>query len=282
LKDAINEALRDWVTNVHDTYYLLGSALGPHPYPLMVRDFQSVIGREAREQILSVTGKLPRALVACVGGGSNAIGLFHPFVGDEDVRLIGVSLAVRIGDAVVEAVERAPAEAQVALLHKLRVLRGEMVLLSPIAVLAECPEVLELVTAVPILWNPVIHLKCHSVLSAAKAVPANVTSNTVVAARVRIMGSFLTPVGRGFAPRLPVLKLPLEAFTRDYATKIARNAPLAVRAARRLSLQAATHDDEARIRGLADREWEVIHASDDYVEGPRAFAEKRPPRWQGR
>ena len=83
LKDAINEALRDWVTNVHDTYYLLGSALGPHPYPLMVRDFQSVIGREAREQILSATGKLPRALVACVGGGSNAIGLFHPFIADE-------------------------------------------------------------------------------------------------------------------------------------------------------------------------------------------------------
>ena len=90
LKDAINEALRDWVTNVNDTYYLLGSALGPHPYPLMVRDFQSVIGREAREQILSATGKLPRALVACVGGGSNAIGLFHPFIGDEGVRLIGV------------------------------------------------------------------------------------------------------------------------------------------------------------------------------------------------
>ena len=90
LKDAINEALRDWVTNVHDTYYLLGSALGPHPYPLMVRDFQSVIGREAREQILSATGKLPRALVACVGGGSNAIGLFHPFIGDDGVRFIGV------------------------------------------------------------------------------------------------------------------------------------------------------------------------------------------------
>ncbi len=90
LKDAINEALRDWVTNVHDTYYLLGSALGPHPYPLMVREFQSVIGREAREQILSATGKLPRALIACVGGGSNAIGLFHPFIADEEVRLIGV------------------------------------------------------------------------------------------------------------------------------------------------------------------------------------------------
>jgi len=90
LKDAINEALRDWVTNVHDTYYLLGSALGPHPYPLIVREFQRVIGREAREQILSATGKLPRALIACVGGGSNAIGLFHPFIGDESVRLIGV------------------------------------------------------------------------------------------------------------------------------------------------------------------------------------------------
>jgi len=90
LKDAINEALRDWITNVHDTYYLLGSALGPHPYPLMVREFQSVIGREAREQILSVTGKLPRALLACVGGGSNAIGLFHPFIADSGVRLVGV------------------------------------------------------------------------------------------------------------------------------------------------------------------------------------------------
>jgi tryptophan synthase beta chain len=90
LKDAINEALRDWVTNVHDTYYLLGSALGPHPYPLIVREFQSVIGREAREQILAATSKLPRALVACVGGGSNAIGLFHPFIADEGVRLVGV------------------------------------------------------------------------------------------------------------------------------------------------------------------------------------------------
>ena len=90
LKDAINEALRDWVTNVETTYYLLGSALGPHPYPLMVRDFQSVIGRESREQILEQTGELPDALVACVGGGSNAIGLFHPFLNDENVRMIGV------------------------------------------------------------------------------------------------------------------------------------------------------------------------------------------------
>ncbi len=90
LKDAINEALRDWVTNVDSTYYLLGSALGPHPYPLMVRDFQSVIGREAREQFLEQTGSLPDVLVACVGGGSNAIGLFHPFLTDESVRMIGV------------------------------------------------------------------------------------------------------------------------------------------------------------------------------------------------
>jgi tryptophan synthase beta chain len=90
LKDAINEALRDWVTNVHDTYYLLGSATGPHPYPLMVREFQRVIGCEARQQILSVSGKLPRALIACVGGGSNSIGLFHPFIADDQVRLIGV------------------------------------------------------------------------------------------------------------------------------------------------------------------------------------------------
>src|SRR5213083_430130 len=105
LKDAINEALRDWVTNVHDTYYLLGSALGPHPYPLMVREFQSVIGREAREQILSATGKLPRALVACVGGGSNAIGLFHPFIADEEVRLIGVE-AGGCGDSLGEHAAR--------------------------------------------------------------------------------------------------------------------------------------------------------------------------------
>ena len=90
LKDAINEALRDWVTNVDSTYYLLGSALGPHPYPLMVRDFQSVIGRESREQILEKTGDLPDVLLACVGGGSNAIGLFHPFLNDETVRMIGV------------------------------------------------------------------------------------------------------------------------------------------------------------------------------------------------
>jgi len=90
LKDAINEAIRDWVTNVRDTHYLLGSALGPHPYPRMVRDFQSVIGVEAREQILAAAGRLPDVLVACVGGGSNAIGLFHPFLQDADVALIGV------------------------------------------------------------------------------------------------------------------------------------------------------------------------------------------------
>ncbi len=90
LKDAINEALRDWVTNVETTYYLLGSALGPHPYPLMVRDFQSVIGREARAQFLEREGRLPDALVACVGGGSNSIGLFHPFLADDSVRMHGV------------------------------------------------------------------------------------------------------------------------------------------------------------------------------------------------
>jgi tryptophan synthase beta chain len=90
LKDAMNEALRDWVTNVHDTYYLIGSAAGPHPYPEMVREFQAVIGRETREQILQVEGRLPDAVVACVGGGSNAIGMFHPFLNDEGVRLIGI------------------------------------------------------------------------------------------------------------------------------------------------------------------------------------------------
>jgi len=90
LKDAINEAMRDWVTNVSDTYYLLGSVLGPHPYPLMVREFQSVIGREARAQILELAGRLPDAIVACVGGGSNAIGMFDAFIDDTAVRLIGV------------------------------------------------------------------------------------------------------------------------------------------------------------------------------------------------
>jgi tryptophan synthase beta chain len=90
LKDAINEAMRDWVTNVTSTYYLLGSALGPHPYPLMVRDFQKIIGREARAQILEQAGRLPDAVVACVGGGSNAMGIFDAFVGDAGVRLIGV------------------------------------------------------------------------------------------------------------------------------------------------------------------------------------------------
>jgi len=90
LKDAMNEALRDWVTNVQDTYYLIGTAAGPHPYPEMVRDFQSVIGVEAREQMLAAEGRLPDALVACIGGGSNAIGLFHPFLDDTDVQIFGV------------------------------------------------------------------------------------------------------------------------------------------------------------------------------------------------
>jgi len=93
LKDAMNEALRDWVTNVEDTFYIIGTAAGPHPYPELVRDFQSVIGREAREQILEAEGRLPDALVAAIGGGSNAIGLFHPFIGDEGVRLVGVEAA---------------------------------------------------------------------------------------------------------------------------------------------------------------------------------------------
>ncbi len=110
LKDAINEAMRDWVTNVGDTYYLLGSALGPHPYPMMVRDFQSVLGREARAQIIAAAGRLPDAAIACVGGGSNSIGLFDAFLNDESVRLIGVEAgghgvasgqhAARFGDPV--------------------------------------------------------------------------------------------------------------------------------------------------------------------------------------
>jgi len=90
LKDAINEAMRDWVTNVKDTYYLLGSVVGPHPYPMMVRDFQSIIGRETREQVLARCHRLPDYVVACVGGGSNAIGIFYPFLKDSEVRLVGV------------------------------------------------------------------------------------------------------------------------------------------------------------------------------------------------
>jgi tryptophan synthase beta chain len=90
LKDAINEAIRDWVTNVATTHYLIGSAVGPHPYPMIVRDFQSVIGRETHAQIVEAEGRLPDLVIACVGGGSNAIGMFHPFAGDEAVRLIGV------------------------------------------------------------------------------------------------------------------------------------------------------------------------------------------------
>ena len=90
LKDAMNEALRDWVTNVHDTYYLIGTAAGPHPYPELVRDFQSVIGKEVRTQIMAAEGRLPDMLVACVGGGSNAIGLFHPFLDDKEIQIVGV------------------------------------------------------------------------------------------------------------------------------------------------------------------------------------------------
>ncbi len=93
LKDALNEAMRDWVTNIDNTFYIIGTVAGPHPYPAMVRDFQAIIGREAREQIKQQTGKLPDALVACVGGGSNAIGLFYPFLSDEDVAMYGVEAA---------------------------------------------------------------------------------------------------------------------------------------------------------------------------------------------
>ncbi|MDW8328189.1 MAG: tryptophan synthase subunit beta [Anaerolineales bacterium] len=121
LKDAINEAIRDWVTHVRTTHYLLGSALGPHPYPTMVRNFQSVIGREARAQILEQAGQLPDACIACVGGGSNAIGLFHPFIEDEGVELIGVEAggegvasgkhAARFGD---------PAKGRIGVIHGAR------------------------------------------------------------------------------------------------------------------------------------------------------------------
>ena len=93
LKDAMNEALRDWVANVESTFYIIGTVAGPHPYPAMVRDFQSVIGRETREQIMEAEGRLPDCLVACIGGGSNAMGLFHPFLDDRDVRIVGVEAA---------------------------------------------------------------------------------------------------------------------------------------------------------------------------------------------
>jgi len=93
LKDAMNDAMRDWVANVHDTYYLIGTVAGPHPYPAMVRDFQSVIGEETRDQILELEGRLPDSLVACIGGGSNAMGLFHPFLDETDVRIVGVEAA---------------------------------------------------------------------------------------------------------------------------------------------------------------------------------------------
>ncbi|MFK5913135.1 MAG: tryptophan synthase subunit beta [Woeseiaceae bacterium] len=105
LKDALNEAMRDWVTNIDDTFYIIGTVAGPHPYPAMVRDFQTIIGREAREQILAHEGRLPDALVACVGGGSNAIGLFHPFIDDKDVKIIGVEAA---GDGIETGRHAAP------------------------------------------------------------------------------------------------------------------------------------------------------------------------------
>src|SRR6185295_18615409 len=93
LKDALNEAMRDWVTNVESTFYIIGTVAGPHPYPRMVRDFQRVIGLEARQQMMEIAGRQPDAVLACVGGGSNAMGIFHPYIADESVRLIGVEAA---------------------------------------------------------------------------------------------------------------------------------------------------------------------------------------------
>lgn len=115
LKDAMNEALRDWVTNVDDTHYIIGTVAGPHPYPMLVRDFQSVIGTEARAQCLEAEGRLPDVLVACVGGGSNAIGLFHPFINDADVRMVGVEAG---GDGIETGRHAAPLNAgRVGVLH---------------------------------------------------------------------------------------------------------------------------------------------------------------------
>ncbi len=127
LKDAINEAIRDWVTNVRTSYYLLGSALGPHPYPTMVRDFQSVIGREAKQQILEAEGRLPDTLIACVGGGSNAIGLFHPFIEDNDVEMIGVEAGgsgIESGQHAARFAISAEAEAKNGVQARLGVLHG--------------------------------------------------------------------------------------------------------------------------------------------------------------
>jgi tryptophan synthase beta chain len=115
LKDALNEAMRDWVTNVEDTFYIIGTVAGPHPYPAMVRDFQSIIGREARQQILEQADRLPDALVACVGGGSNAIGLFYPFIDDEAVAMYGVEAA---GDGLETGHHAAPlCKGRVGVLH---------------------------------------------------------------------------------------------------------------------------------------------------------------------
>ncbi len=105
LKDALNEAMRDWVTNIDDTFYIIGTVAGPHPYPAMVRDFQTIIGREAKQQCIAQAGRLPDAIVACVGGGSNAIGLFHPFIDDESVKIYGVEAA---GDGVETGHHSAP------------------------------------------------------------------------------------------------------------------------------------------------------------------------------
>jgi tryptophan synthase beta chain len=140
LKDAVNEAIRDWVTHVAGTYYLLGSALGPHPYPTMVRDFQSVIGREARAQILAAEGRLPDLLIACVGGGSNAIGLFHPFLDDKNVDMLGVEAGGSGIDSGKHAARFATPSAQSGQIHaRLGVLHGtkSYVLQTPDGQIAE-------------------------------------------------------------------------------------------------------------------------------------------------
>ena len=128
LKDAINEAMRDWVTRVRDTHYILGSVLGPHPFPVMVRDFHRVIGAEAREQVQALVGRLPDVLVACVGGGSNAIGLFHPFLDDKAVKIYGVEAA---GDGIAEPADLLHAvTARQGREHRLSAYRGRKVFLA--------------------------------------------------------------------------------------------------------------------------------------------------------
>jgi tryptophan synthase beta chain len=144
LKDAINEAMRDWVTNVRTTHYLLGSVLGAHPYPTMVRDFHKVIGREARKQILKAEGKLPTEIIACVGGGSNAIGIFHEFIKDKKVKLVGVEAGGRggsLGDHAARFAGGLPGVLQGTYSYVLQDARGQIALTHSVSAGLDYPSV---------------------------------------------------------------------------------------------------------------------------------------------